>query len=437
MKVKENLNKENWIFEIEIELEDSDVKNEVQKKVNEIKKSIAVPGFRKGKVPENYIRIKYKDIIKEDFSNEIKRNYIIEYFKDKNNLFPLDFEEALEKSEVNVDSEKGGTIKFSTVIFPFIELKKEDYTNFEIKIKKIDTKSELENRLKKICNQYAYYEEIDKEMTAGSDVVINADIIFKVDGEKDEDISKKNTSFYLDSIDIPELKENLIGKKKDDEFNYKIIIPENASDDFKEYIGKEAEIFVKIYSIKEKKVPELDNSLAIKVGYDSIEDLKSEEEKKLEKENLALQEEEKEENLFAEIIARTNFNIPEKLIEKKALNNLNFTTRLFKTPLSLEELLTKMGYKDLEDYKNKNKDKLIKDLKKEIILAALVKNEKIELDKELLESKLELEGKNYNMDKKEFRRWLINEKKFEDWKSNIIEDLTIKKIISENKFIEE
>lgn len=438
MNVKENLNKKDWIMDLEIEIDENDVKKEMEKKILDIRNNVNVPGFRKGKVPESLVRMKYKDLIQDELTADVRRNNLAKYFEENKHIIPINIDEALDKAETDIDTEKGGTIKVSVVIYPIVEVKKEDYTDLEVKYKKIElTEEAVEKKLKEMSEKYASYNDIETEIPDKPTILIYADTSVKVEEKEIEKFSQKNLMIFLDSKSIPGLKENVIGKKVKDEINYKVKITKEDGDDLEDYYDKEADVSLKINQVKEKIVPEIDDELAIKSGHESIDIMKKEYTEGLEKEFELKNEEEKEKQIFTEILKKIEFDVPEILIKREAKTRLNSFGRMFQGKVKEADILKYMGFESLDEYSEKSRDNIIFDIKQQIVLKAIVDAEKIEPEKEVIDAELEKDSKQQNMDKKEFRRWLINNGYFENWKNRLKEKEVIDKLKKENKIIEE
>jgi|LSQX01.1.fsa_nt_gb FKBP-type peptidyl-prolyl cis-trans isomerase (trigger factor) len=121
------------------------VATEKKKIVDEIKKDAVVEGFRKGKVPESIIEVKFADTIKENLLNRIIPELYYETIKEKN------LNVVVEPSiyEVNLDQE-GLKFKIYTEIKPEVVLKK--YKG--IPVKKRTPEVVTEEEIEKVLNEW-------------------------------------------------------------------------------------------------------------------------------------------------------------------------------------------------------------------------------------------------------------------------------------------
>jgi trigger factor len=440
MDIVENINKENWKVDFEVKLSSEEMKTEEKEKIDEIKKNMNIPGFRKGKVPINYIKTKFSKEINADVDDNIKRKYIQKVFVEKKDkdIVPININNALESSEIEIDeNSKTATLKFNAVIYPIIDIKKDAYSNLEVEIKKFEvTEKDIQDKLLQKAENFIDYKEHEIVIDGKDNIFLNIDIYFKdKDGQLLDVLTRNNLSVNIASNDYPDLKEKVIGMKPDEEKSMKIKIPEDPAVGFEDFVGKELELTFKLLKIKERIIPEIDEELAIKAGYESLSEMKKEIEDNLNKEVKKRIKQEKKEKLSEKIIENCQFNIPEELIEYEFANMMQKYAMIFKGR-PIEDILSIYGYKNIDDWKEKSKEPIIKNIKNDLIIDAIIKSEKFELDKEAIDAKLEEESKAEGKSKSEFKRFLITNKYYDVWKKQITEEAMANKLVENTKFIE-
>lgn len=129
--------------EINFEIEEEIVNREKERIIKELKKNVEVEGFRKGKVPERIIELRFSSLIKENLLKRIIPDAYLKAIKE-NNLHPAVDPEI---REVKFDDGKL-FLKIYTEIKPEFEIKK--YKNLVLKKVKPEeiTEEKVENTLK-------------------------------------------------------------------------------------------------------------------------------------------------------------------------------------------------------------------------------------------------------------------------------------------------
>jgi trigger factor len=120
---------------------------------------------------------------------------------------------------------------------------------------------------------------------------------------------------------VPSIDEHLEGVKIDEERTFKATYPEDFED--AELAGKEAEFTVKITAVKERKVPELNDEAAQRVGLKDVEELREKV-----REGIASQHDRQARDDVRNQITRAaaeaaEVEVPQKLVERRVADRKN------------------------------------------------------------------------------------------------------------------
>jgi trigger factor len=286
------------------------VAKEIEAVSSEIIKGAKVPGFRPGKAPLSVIKQRYKASIEKRIIDKL----IPEYYRlsvEKHKLNPLHspyIEEVLIK--------EGQPLKFKATfeIVPEIEVK--DYDKVKVKKEKVElTGKDAEERFNKVIAEHAELIPVDDRGIKVGDLV-KLDYRREIAGEKTKPLFQQDTTFEVGSqVMPPPFSEALIGLRPGEEKEFTFRYPGDYR--IRELSGKEAAVRVVVKEIKEKKLPEPDDEFAKDLGFDNLTELK----KKLEATLLVEKEQEAEqkaiEEIFAKIIKKNPFPVPEYLVIKE------------------------------------------------------------------------------------------------------------------------
>ena len=384
---------------IEITVEASKFDEAIKKVYFQSAKYFNIPGFRKGKAPQNIVEKYYgKEIFYEDAFNEVA---------------PAALEEAVKENKLEVVSRpdiditqigKGQDLKFTAVVQTKPEVELGKYKGIEIK--KIEynvTDEDIEHELKHMQEHNSRLVTVeDRPVKKGDTVVIDFEGFVDdkaFDGGKGEnyDLEIGSNTF------IPGFEDQIVGMKVDDEKDVKVKFPEEYFS--KDLAGKDAVFKVKLHEIKKKELPKLDDEFAKDVSeFDTLEDLKKDIKEKQEKANADKAKYETEDAAIKAICENMKVEIPTGMVETETENMLkDIETRLSYQGLKLDQYLKMMG-KTEEEMKKEYEPQAIDAIKSRLALEAVVKAEKIEASEKEIDEKLEEMAKNYGKSADELKK---------------------------------
>lgn len=389
-------NKENNKVSFNIEVPEVDFKKELQKAYLKNRGHFNIPGFRKGKVPKSIIEMNYgKDVFYEDAINSILPEAYENAIKELE-LEPID---APEVDVEEIEEGKAITVNFAVEVKPEVVLG--EYKNIEIEKVEYDVTDELvDNEVKSVQDMNA------RIIDAGDRPVENGDLLTidyagYVDGAQFESGTAEGQELEIGSGQfIPGFEEGLVGKNKGEEIDVVVTFPEDYHEETLK--GKEATFKVTIHEIKEKELPELDDEFAKDVSdFDTLEEYKTSIREKLEKEFKNREEVELENNVIEKVVDNCEVEIPEAMINNQLENEVGeFGHRLSSQGLQLEQYLSLTG-SSMEELKDQLRPVAVKRVKGDLVLEAIAKEEKIEINDKDIDKELEKMAEIYQQDNKE------------------------------------
>ena len=383
---------------MEITIEAEKFENAIKKVYFKNAKYFNIPGFRKGKAPQNIVEKYYgKEIFYEDAFNEIAGE---------------EYEKAIEESKVEVvgrpqidivTMEKGQDLVFTAIVAtkPDVELGK--YKGIEIeKIEYNVEESDIENNLKQMQEKNARVISIETPVENGNIAVIDFEGF--VDGKAFEGGKGENYSLEIGSGSfIPGFEDQVIGMKIDEEKDINVKFPDEYFS--KDLAGKDATFKVKVHEIKKKELPELDDEFAKDVSeFDTLKELKDSIKERLVKENEQKAKYEKEEAVMKVVTEGMKVDIPAGMVEVEVDNMVkDMEQRMSYQGLKLEQYL-KMLNKTEAEFRKDYEPQAIEAIKSRLALEAIIKAEKIEATEKDLKEKLEEMAKNYGKTAEELEK---------------------------------
>lgn len=381
---------------LEIIIEAEKFENAIKKVYFQNAKYFNIPGFRKGKAPQNIVERYYgKEIFYEDAFNEV---------------VPAEYEKALEENKIDavsrpridiVKMEKGQDLVFTAIVDTKPEVKLGKYKGIEIEKIEYNVKEEdIENELKEMQNKNARLVTVEDRAAENGDT---AKIDFEgfVDGVAFEGGKGENYDLVLGSQSfIPGFEDQVIGMNINEEKDIKVTFPKEYFS--KDLAGKEAIFKVKLHELKRKELPELDDEFAKDVSeFDTLKELKASIKERLEKQFKEREKYEKQDAVVKAVVETLNVEIPVGMIELETENMMkDMEQRMAYQGLKLEQYL-KMLNKTEAELKKEYEPQAIDAIKSRLAMEAIIKAEKIEATDEEINAKLEEMAKNYGKDAKD------------------------------------
>lgn len=310
MKVKK-LKEEKLLREYEVVIPADDINVKIDSKLNTLRKKVNLPGFRKGKVPLDIIKKKYKDEVLGEVLQEVIDTTAKTAIKD-NNLKP-----AIQPS-VEITSYKDGedlTYKVSLEVLPEVpEVKFE-----KIKLKKFVAtiqNQDIDEVINEVANNYKDFKPYENDVKSKSGDAVQMDFEGFVDGVAFP--GGKGEDFRLElgsNTFIPGFEDQLIGLKKGANKRVKVTFPQEYHS--KDLAGKNAEFEVKIHDILEPVKTEINDEFAKKIGQKDIETLRSIIKSNLEQDSADLSLVLTKKELFDELEKIVKFDLPGKMVDNE------------------------------------------------------------------------------------------------------------------------
>lgn len=408
-----------------VKVENTDNKNEVKltfnieaekfeeamKKVyTKTSKYFNIPGFRKGKAPMQLVERQYGSaIFYEDAFNELVPEIYDEAIKENK-------VEAVSKPNIDiVQMEKGKELIFTAIVETKPEVELGKYKGIEIKkIEYTTSDKDIEHELGHMAERNARLVTIEDRPVEKGDIT-TIDFEGSVDGVKFEGGKAENHELEIGSNTfIPGFEDQIIGMKIGEEKDIKVKFPEEYFS--KDLAGKDAIFAVKLHEIKKKELPKMDDEFAKDVSeFDTLDELKNSIKEKLDTENANKAKYETEEEAIKTVCDNTKIDIPNGMIEMEIDNMLkDMETRLSYQGLNLNQYFQMMG-KTETDIRKDFKEQAERSVKSRLVLEAIVRTEKIEVNEEEITDKIKDMAKQYGRKEEE-----------------LLENVQLREYISEN-----
>ena len=385
--IERNGNETTVVVEIDKELMESGINKAYAK----IRKTIAIPGFRKGKAPRKMVEsmygahVFYEDGLEEIFPEVYQFAVLDQGVKaiGRPNL-----------TDMQISEENLVTLTLTTEVYPEVTLGQ--YKGLEVEKMEVSVSdAQVQAELDRMQQNVASTETVEKAAEMGDTANIDFegfDNGVPFDGGKGNGFDLKLGSGQF----VPGFEEQIVGMTAGEEKDIDITFPE---DYHAELAGKAVVFHVKLNKVTVTTLPELDDEFAKDVSeFETLEELKADIRAK------AMEQAEKQaastfENAAVELAAaNTTVDMPKALVESELDNQMErFAYQLQMSGYSMEQYAKMMGG-DVSTMRNAFRPQAEKQAKINVTLEKIVEVEAISVSDEEMEAEFEKLAKQYELE---------------------------------------
>jgi trigger factor len=295
-----------------VEIGAEKVKEQYEEVCNEIGKSIALPGFRKGRVPKTLLVSKFGRQIDAD----VKAKLLDESFKDavKEKELEIVGEPDIDAEKIEFDVEKPLKYECEIEVKPEFDAPECEGLKLE-RPSEIVTDAEVDEASDRIRRRFAQVHPVDGP--AGAEDFVTVDVKLSIDDKeawKDSELPLGLMQEHALGLPFEVPSEKFVGMESGKKLKVDVEVPMNFK--IEEYRGKKGVAEIEVKEVKRPKLPELDDELAKRVGEETAESLLKRMRDTLGAEKKQNAEGELRKQVIDALIAATDFELPEKLLER-------------------------------------------------------------------------------------------------------------------------
>lgn len=357
--------------ELQIQISGDYIGKRMETMFAELKNTASLKGFRKGKVPENLLRQKFRhQVIRDTFETLVGESCRGAASQEK---LPVVGEPRVLRTNW-LTWKEGEQMEFTARVelIPTVEAKKYKGLSFEMDDFTVNDKS-VDDALKQFLEPRSELKEVEAKrgVREGDFVVINFKGFLG-----DEPVKDAGAENFLLEIGGPntmrDFQDGVLGMKVDETRDVNVTYPADYAN--AEIAGKPMRYEVKLLEIKTKVYPEINDELAKEFQAESVEDLHKKVRDNIEYRSREEEKNQKEERLLEALVAANPFEVPITLIQYQ----LNQLIREVSRVLERQKYSAKL----IEEYLGRHIEELQERAQREVKLALLlpkvVEAEKIE-----------------------------------------------------------
>lgn len=364
------------------------------------RKSIQIPGFRKGKVTQGMAEKVYGEGAFYEEALDI--------------VYPEAVQSAIEEAGLKIVAQpelkdvttisKAEGVEMVLDVTTYPEVKLGEYKGLEAKMLDTEvTDEDVANELKNMQDRNSRLINVEDGVAEMGDTV-SLDFEGFVDGVAFEGGKGENYPLELGSNSfIPGFEEQIVGQKVEEGFVVNVTFPEDYVENL---AGKDAEFKCTIHEIKRKELPVLDDEFAkdVSADVDTLDELKEEIKKDIAEKKEKNAQTDFENQLIEQIVEGMEAEIPEAMFNTKCDDMMqDYAYRMQMQGIDLNTYLQYLGQTP-EQFKEQFMENAKQNVKVELALNAIIEAEKLEASEEEIDAEIEKLAKQYDMEAEQIKK---------------------------------
>ena len=378
MSVKSCEKLEKSQVELTVEVSAADFEAAIEKAYRKQRGQIRIQGFRPGKAPRKMIERMYGEAVF--------------YEEAVNTALPDAYAGAVKEQELDVVGypqvellkvgKEGFSFKATVAVYPEVTLGQ--YKGVEAPKAPVNvTDEDVENRLKEMAERNSRMVDMDRPVELGD--TANIDFTGYLEGKPFDGGAGTEFDLAIGSGQfVPGFEDQIVGMSVGEEKDIDITFPENYHADL---AGKAVVFHVKVNAVKVKELPEMDDEFAKDVSeFDTLEEL--------------------EDTVMGKVADAITCDIPDAMIDAQAQYLVeNLARQIQSQGLSFEQYM-QMTNTDPEKLKADAMEPAQKQVRMDLAVAAIIKEENIEVTEEDIDAEYQKRAEEFKMDVETLKKYL-------------------------------
>ncbi|NKB57084.1 MAG: trigger factor [Alphaproteobacteria bacterium] len=308
MQVVETKN-EGLSREYTITLLATEIEEKVDTRLEDLRKTANIPGFRPGKVPASLMKQRYGQSVMGEVLEQAVSESSRQAIED-NTLRP-----AMQPNIEITKFEEGEDLEYKMAIEVLPEIQPMDFSKIEVErlVAKVEDK-EIDETVDRLAQQYRQSEPIKRARKSKKGDILVIDFKGMIDGEVFAGGSAEGHNLELGSDQfIPGFEDQLIGSKAGEHVSVPVSFP--ADYGAESLAGKDAIFEVDVTEIREYVDTVLDDEFAKTLGQESLEELRKSISGRLEQDYAGLSRERLKRDLLDVLEKAHEFEVPPGMVD--------------------------------------------------------------------------------------------------------------------------
>ncbi|MBX7207811.1 MAG: trigger factor [Verrucomicrobiaceae bacterium] len=352
-------------------------------------RQVRLPGYRPGKTPKSVVAKRYEAEIRSELENQLVNEGLRQAIKNEG----LEVLNVLSvKDKLHHDPDRSFSFSAELMLAPKFELP--DYKGIPVKLPRIEvTDADIDHDLLHMRERQQTFEDVDR--AAANDDVVSLSYSVSLDGrpveqtvpDVPEHLKKVEEQWFLLDTEedfLPGFYASMQGITKGAQKKVEVALP----DDFgvEALRGRTIVLDVTCSAVKEKRLPELTEEFAKKIGGEemTVETLRGEVREAVRRRREQARDQSTTNQVLAALHDRIEFDIPQEIINREAQRRTNeMAQRAMQSGMGQEELM-----KHQEEIVGAATQQARQSVKVNFILEQVAQKEQIEVSDQQLSAAL-------------------------------------------------
>jgi trigger factor len=377
---------------LSVEVPFDELKPSLDKAYRSIAQQVAIPGFRKGKVPPRLIdqRVGRAAVLEEAINDAIPQHYSAAVREHE--------VKVLGQPDVSVtelaDNEK---VSFTAEVDIRPEFALPDYKSLSVSVDDVEIPdSDVDEQVDRLRERFAVLKGVDRAVQDGD--YVSLDLAATVDGEEVPGGTATGLSYEVGSGQLLEgVDEAIIGLESGGATTFTTALVGG------EHAGRDADVAVTVRSVKEKELPELDDEFAQTASeFDTLEELRADVRTRLSQVKGVEQGMQARDKVLEALLEAVEVPLPETIVTSEVeYRKHDINHQLEHAGLTLEGYL-ESDDKTAEEFDAELADAARKAVKSQLVLDAVADAEEVGVGNEELTNEVVRRAQDAQMQPQEF-----------------------------------
>jgi trigger factor len=404
---------------INVEVPFTELQPDIDAAFKQMAKQIRMPGFRPGKVP---VKLLEQRVDKQAMFDQVIGEAV-----------PGRYSEAVTASEVQpigqpeievTGKEYGQDLTFTAEVDVRPEIEIPDLSNLNITVDAITVgDDEVDTELQNLRARFGTLTGVERPAQTGD--FVSLDLSATVDGEDVPDAKTEGLSHEVGSGQLIEgLDDQIIGLSAGETKTFTTTLAAG------EHAGKEAEVTVKVNSVKERELPEPDDEFAqLASEFDTIDELKASLVEQVTRVKRVQQAEEIRDKALETLLEQVEVPLPEQIVQAQVDDTLhNAIHGLDHDESKFEEQLTEQG-SSREEFDKDNRENAEKAVKTQLLMDAIADKLDVNVGQNDLTERLVLMSRQYGLEPQQLLQYLQQNQQLPALFADVRRGLTIAAVV--------
>lgn len=395
------------------------VSTEVAKRLQQLARTQRIDGFRPGKAPMSVIEKRFGGYVRQEVIGDVIQRHFYEAVVQEK-LNPAGAPSIELKNETPEQLEFVATFE----VYPEVKVAGLDTIEVEKVVAEVQD-ADLDKMLDTLRKQRGVWKDVERAAADGDRVVI--DFVGKIDGEAFEGGSSNGFNLVIGSKSmIPGFEDGIVGKQAGDSFELNVEFP--ADYHHAPVAGKPAVFAITVQKVQGQELPALDEAFASLFGVDTIDALRAEVRKNMERELGNVLKNKTKAQVLDGLVKANSFDLPKALLvnEIQALR---------------EQAMNQFGAGRKGGNLPELPDALFEEQAKRrvslgLMVAELIKHYELKADADKVRSTVENLASAYENPQEVVSWYYSNREQLSNIESLVLEDTVVEKILAEAKVTE-